>query len=230
MQGQVGRLLEEPRRDARHVSRGSLEPAEHFETLAQQERATHLGMWLFLTSEVLLFGALFGLYTGYRLEYREAFSQAVHHNNIAIGTINTAVLVTSSFSAAWAVHSARRGSRRGILVSLGVTLLLGLGFLALKAIEYLEHFAAGIYPGALYRSEELPGHGANLFFTLYFFLTGLHALHVVGGLTALAILALLAARGRHTPERHTSLELGVLYWHLVDVIWIFVWPLMYLQK
>src|SRR5262245_24888522 len=200
------------------------EPAEHFENLAQQEQANHLGMWLLLTSEVLLFGALFGLYTGYRLQYVEDFARAIHHNDIAIGTLNTAILVTSSFSAAWAVHSARRGSRRGILASLGVTLLLGLGFLALKLLEYLQHFAAGIYPGALYHSEELPSHGANLFFTLYFFLTGLHALHVLGGLTALAVLAVLAARGRHTPERHTSLELGVLYWHLVDVIWIFVWP------
>jgi cytochrome c oxidase subunit 3 len=206
------------------------EPAEHFENLAQQEHASHLGMWLFLTSEVLLFGALFGLYTGYRLEYQQDFSQAVHHNNIAIGTINTAILVTSSFSAAWAVHSARRGSRRGILVSLGITLLLGLVFLVLKGIEYQEHFDAGIFPGALYHSEELPSHGANLFFTLYFFLTGLHALHVIGGLTALAILAVLAARRHYTPERYTPLELGVLYWHLVDVIWIFVWPLMYLQK
>lgn len=208
----------------------SLEPAEHFETLEQQERANHLGMWLFLTSEVLLFGALFGLYTGYRLEYAADFSLAVHHNDIAIGSINTAILVTSSFSAAWAVHSARLGSRRGIVASLGVTLLLGLGFLGLKLVEYLEHFRAGIYPGALYHSEELPSHGANIFFTLYFFLTGLHALHVIGGLSALGVLAVLAWRGHHTPERHTSLELGVLYWHLVDVIWIFVWPLMYLQK
>jgi cytochrome c oxidase subunit 3 len=206
------------------------EPAEHFESLAHQEHASHLGMWLFLTSEVLLFGALFALYTGYRLEYQQDFSLAVHHNNIAIGTINTAILVTSSFSAAWAVHSARRGSRRGILGSLGITLLLGLVFLVLKGIEYKEHFDAGIFPGALYHSEELPSHGANLFFTLYFFLTGLHALHVIGGLTALTVLGVFAARGHYTPERYTPLELGVLYWHLVDVIWIFVWPLMYLQK
>jgi cytochrome c oxidase subunit 3 len=217
--------------DERELSeRRRNEPAEHFETLAQQEHASHLGMWLFLTSEVLLFGALFGLYTGYRLEYAADFARAVHHNNIAIGTINTGLLVTSSFTAAWAVHSARAGSRRGIVASLGVTVLLGLGFLCLKLVEYQQHFAAGIYPGALYHSQELPSHGANLFFTLYFFLTGLHALHVVGGLSALVVVALLAWRGRYTPERHTSLELGVLYWHLVDVIWIFVWPLMYLQK
>jgi cytochrome c oxidase subunit 3 len=208
----------------------ALQHADHFESVAQQEHAAHLGMWLFLTSEVLLFGALFGLYTGYRLEYRADFAQAVHHNNILLGTVNTAILITSSFSAAWAVHSAKRGSRRGLLGSLFITLALGLCFLVFKFIEYSQHFAEGIYPGALYAYKELPTHGANIFFTLYFFITGLHALHVIGGLSALGVLTWLAARGRHTPQRYTSLELGVLYWHLVDVIWIFVWPLMYLQR
>jgi cytochrome c oxidase subunit 3 len=204
--------------------------AEHFENRERQEHAAHLGMWLFLTSEVLLFGALFGLYTGYRLEYSAEFAQAVHHNDIVIGTLNTAVLVTSSFSAAWAVHCAGLGSRRGIVGSLLVTLVLGLVFLAFKSHEYAAHFSEGIFPGALYHSTELPGPGANTFFTLYFFITGLHALHVVGGLSALLVVTILALRGRYSPERHTSLELSVLYWHLVDVIWIFVWPLMYLQK
>src|SRR3954469_14563667 len=111
----------------------ALEPADHFESLAQQEQAAHLGMWLFLTSEVLLFGALFGLYTAYRLEYPREFAAAVHHNNIALGTGDTAVLITSSFSAAWAVHSAKHGARRALLGSLGVTLLLALGFLVLKS-------------------------------------------------------------------------------------------------
>ncbi len=206
------------------------QPAHHFENFAQQEHASHLGMWLFLTSEVLLFGALFGLYTGYRLEYPEDFARAVHHNDIVIGTINTLVLITSSFSAAWAVHAARRGWRRRVLGSLALTVLLGLVFLGLKSVEYLDHFSHGIYPGAHYRFAELPSAGANRFFSMYYCLTGLHALHVVAGLSALLVLAVLAARGRYTPRRHTALELGVLYWHLVDVIWIFVWPLMYLQK
>jgi cytochrome c oxidase subunit III len=206
------------------------EPADHFESVERQEHAAHLGMWLFLTSEVLLFGALFALYTGYRLQYPADFAAAVHHNDIAIGTVNTAVLVSSSFTAAWAVHSARLGSKRGVVASLGMTLLLGACFLVLKSLEYRAHFAEGIYPGSYYRLAELPSHGARIFFTLYFFITGLHALHVVAGLTALAVLTWLAALGRHTPGHYTSLELGVLYWHLVDVIWIFVWPLMYLQR
>jgi cytochrome c oxidase subunit 3 len=223
-------LLEPGLLDTGPLASAALEPEDHFESLAQQEHAAHLGMWLFLTSEVLLFGALFGLYTAYRLEYPKEFAAAVHHNNIVLGTVNTAVLITSSFSAAWAVHSAKRGARRQLLGSLGITILLALGFLALKSIEYGQHFSEGIYPGAFYRFEELPSHGANIFFTLYFFITGLHALHVIGGMTALGILSVFAARGRYTPARHTALELGVLYWHLVDVIWIFVWPLMYLQR
>ncbi len=205
------------------------EPAEHFEDLAQQEHAAHLGMWLFLTSEVLLFGALFGLYTGYRLEYSREFAEAAHHNNVVLGTINTLILITSSFSAAWAVHVAHGQRRRPVVLSLALTIALGLGFLALKATEYWQHFAEGILPGAAYRFAELPGHGANLFFSLYYAMTGLHALHVIGGLSALFVLAVLAARGRFVGRRHTALELGVLYWHLVDVIWIFLWPLMYLQ-
>jgi cytochrome c oxidase subunit III len=204
-------------------------PAEHFESIAQQERAAHLGMWLFLTSEVLLFAALFGLYTGYRLQYPSDFAAAAGHNNVLLGTANTLILITSSFAAAWAVHAAALGRRGVILVSLGVTLLLGASFLVLKGIEYGQHFAEGIYPGALYRFAELPAHGANVFFSLYFFMTGLHALHVLAGLATLLVLALFALRGRYTPERHTPLELGVLYWHLVDVVWIFLWPLMYLQ-
>ncbi|HLV64195.1 MAG TPA: cytochrome c oxidase subunit 3 family protein [Polyangiaceae bacterium] len=202
--------------------------ADHFESFAKQEHAAHVGVWLFLTSEVLLFGALFGLYTAYRNGYGAEFVEASHHNNRAIGTINTFILITSSFFAAWAVHSVRRSQRRAAVLSLIATLALGLTFLALKGVEYSDHFSHGIFPGTAYRFAELPTRGANIFFTLYFFMTGLHALHVIGGLTALTIVLVLTLRERYTPTRHTSLELSVLYWHLVDVIWIFLWPLMYL--
>jgi cytochrome c oxidase subunit 3 len=205
-----------------------MEPAEHFESIGQQEHAAHLGMWLFLTSEVLLFGALFGLYTAYRLEYTREFVAASQHNNVVLGTLNTLILISSSFSAAWAVHMATLQRRRAVVVSLGVTVLCGLLFLVLKGIEYGQHFAEGIYPGGAYRFAELPEHGANIFFSLYFAMTGLHALHVIGGLCTLLVLAVLALRGHFVGGRHTALELGVLYWHLVDVVWIFLWPLMYL--
>ena len=205
------------------------EPAEHFQSLGQQEHAAHLGMWLFLTSEVLLFGALFGVYTGCRLQYPSDFAAASHHNNALLGTLNTLILISSSFSAAWAVHNASLGRRRPVLVSLSVTISCGLAFLMVKGFEYRQHFAEGIFPGEAYRFAELPQHGANLFFTLYYTMTGLHALHVIGGLTALGVLTVLVLRGRFVGGRVTPLELGVLYWHLVDVVWIFLWPLMYLQ-
>jgi cytochrome c oxidase subunit III len=204
------------------------EPAEHFESLAQQEHAAHLGMWLFLTSEVLLFGALFALYTGYRIRYAADFVRAASHNPVLIGTTNTAILITSSLFAAWAVHTMQHGRRRATVISLLVTLTLGVVFLGLKYLEYRGHFDEGIYPGAWYSNASLPGSGARLFFNLYFLITGLHALHVTGGLLALFTMLVLTLRGRIRRASHTSLELVVLYWHLVDVIWIFVWPLMYL--
>jgi cytochrome c oxidase subunit 3 len=185
-------------------------------------------MWLFLTSEVLLFGALFGLYTGYRLRFGREFAEAANHNNLTIGSANTVILISSSFLAAYAVHAVRVSRNRTAALSLAATVGLGLLFLFLKSLEYRQHFAQGIFPGRLYAFEALKSHGANLFFTLYFFMTGLHALHVIGGLLALFTVLVFTWRGRYTRERHTSLELTVLYWHLVDVIWIFLWPLMYL--
>jgi len=202
--------------------------ADHFESAERQEHAAHLGMWLFLTSEVLLFGALFGLYTALRVEFGEEFLRAAHHNDLVLGTTNTFILISSSFFAAWAVHAIRLARYKTVLACLGVTVALGLAFLFLKSLEYRGHFAEGIYPGAAYRFAELPTEGATLFFTMYYVMTGLHALHVIGGLLTLGVIAILVAKRRYTPERHTPLELGVLYWHLVDVIWIFLWPLMYL--
>jgi cytochrome c oxidase subunit 3 len=203
------------------------ERAQHFDTPEQRERAAHLGMWLFLTSETLLFGALFGVYVGYRLQHSAEFHVAARHNDARLGTLNTLILITSSFFAAWAVHAAGRERRRTALRCLFATLLLGAGFLVVKAVEYSDHFAHGIFPGAHYSNPELPGAGARLFFTLYFFMTGLHAAHVIGGLVTLGTLAVLVSRRRELAG-YGPLELGVLYWHLVDVVWIFLWPLLYL--
>jgi cytochrome c oxidase subunit 3 len=201
--------------------------AEHFDTPEQRERAAHLGMWLFLTSETLLFGALFGVYTGYRLSHAAEFIAASRLNDTRLGTLNTVILISSSFFAAWAVHAAHHERVRSVRRCLFVTLVLGLGFLAVKAVEYSTHFAHGIFPGAHYDHHELPGAGARLFFTHYYFMTGLHAAHVIGGLVTLGVLAFLAPR-RAPLARYVPLELGVLYWHLVDAVWIFLWPLLYL--
>jgi cytochrome c oxidase subunit 3 len=185
-------------------------------------------MWLFLTSEVLLFGALFGLYTAYRLEYGEAFRLAARHNQLWLGTTNTLILITSSLLAAWAVHALKSGRAALAELCLLGTIALGGVFLFLKLSEYADHFEHGILPGAYYRSPELAERGANTFFTLYYFMTGLHGLHVIGGMSALSVMFVQIVRGHYGPARSTAVELSVLYWHLVDVIWIFLWPLFYL--
>jgi cytochrome c oxidase subunit 3 len=194
----------------------------------QRDHALHLGMWLFLGSETLLFAGLFGLYAAYRSVYDADFAAGVDHNNATIGTANTLILIISSFFVAWSIHSLRANKRRMCIGSLLVAMLLGCTFLVLKLVEYSGHFAEGIEPGPHYSFAELPATGARTFFTLYYSMTGLHALHVIAGITILGWLALRVKRGRTIPERPVELELGGLYWHLVDLMWIFLWPLLYL--
>jgi cytochrome c oxidase subunit III len=202
--------------------------AEHFEDADQQAHAARFGMWVFLGSETLLFAGLFALYVGYRSMYPAEFDAASHENNMYIGTANTAILLVSSFAVAWAIHAMRHGRRRIAAYSLAATFLLGATFLVLKGFEYSHHFSEGIYPAIYYRHETLDGPGVRLFFTLYYFMTGLHALHVLGGLVMLATVFVLVWRGHFSPARHTALENVGLYWHLVDIIWLFLWPLLYL--
>jgi len=203
-------------------------PQVQFESLAKQRHAVRFGMWIFLGSELLLFAGLFGLYVGYRMEYANEFAEGVHHNALALGTTNTVVLIVSSFTVAWSIHALRRGKPRTTIRMLGLTMVLGSMFLVFKAIEYAGHFADGIYPGRYYTFQGMPRLGGQLFFTLYYFMTGLHALHMLGGLTVILWLWIRVRRGKTTPAHHTELELGALYWHLVDAIWIFLWPLFYL--
>src|SRR5262245_21717315 len=161
---------------------------EQFEDLDKQAAAARLGMWAFLGSEVLLFTGLFALYAGYRTMYPIDFARAVAHDNVAIGTINTVVLLTSSQTVALAVRAIRMGRARLAAGLLGASVVLGLVFLALKAVEYGEHFREGIYPGSAYRLAELPTYGAKTFFGIYYLATGLHALHVTAGMCVLAVL------------------------------------------
>ena len=205
-------------------------PEEQFEDLDKQGHAARLGIWIFLGSETLLFGALFALYVAYRTLYAEEFVAGVRHNDLAIGTINTFVLITSSFTVAMAVHAARNHRARRVLLWLGLTVALAAVFLVLKGVEYAHHFDEGIYPGSRYRFEELDTSGAKLFFTLYFFMTGLHALHVVGGMVALVAIGAVHRRRPYDARYYVPLDAGALYWHLVDVVWIFLWPLLYLTR
>lgn len=202
---------------------------EQFEDLGKQTDAARLGMWAFLGSEALLFTGLFALYASYRSHYPDEFGLAVTHNDVAIGTANTFILLTSSFTVALAVHQVRLARPRRASLLLLFSIVLAFVFLALKLTEYGEHFAEGIFPGSAYRYRELPGYGAQIFFTIYFLATGLHAFHVIAGSAVLTWLAVACWRGSYTPLYHTPVELGALYWHLVDIVWIFLWPCLYLM-
>jgi cytochrome c oxidase subunit III len=199
-----------------------------FEDLGKQAAAVRFGIWVFLASELLLFAGLFALYTAYRTEYPAGFAAGVAHAELAIGTVNTSLLIVSSYTAAAALRAIRRDERRAALGWLGVTLVLGTAFLALKGLEYSHHAADGALPGAYYAFRDLPGHGGQLFFTLYYFMTGLHVLHLAAAIGVLAWLTSRVSRGKTTAAYHADLEAGVLYWHLVDCIWIFLYPLFYL--
>jgi cytochrome c oxidase subunit 3 len=201
---------------------------EQFSGYARQEHTLRFGMWTFLASELMLFAGLFALYASYRAMFPADFVAAIRHNTIAFGTANTYILLTSSLTAALSVRAARRSDRRGIVVFLSLTIVQGLAFLAVKLIEYGRHVHEGALPGGFYRWAELPTFGANRFYTLYWVMTGLHALHVTAGLIVLGWMSMRAARGAYSARHHTTLEMGTLYWHLVDVVWIFLWPLLYL--
>jgi len=211
------------------MSSGTANPAlaHHFESLEKQTQAQRLGMWLFLATEILLFTALFAAYGVYRYLYADAFSTASRSLATWMGGVNTFVLVTSSLTVALGLDAAARGNgkRSGGLFFLSIA--MGLVFMVLKGIEYRHHFASGELPGQYYTGD-IAGSGGSLFFTLYFLITGLHAFHVIIGMTVLAVIGAKSWLGAYSAEYHTPVELAGLYWHLVDLIWIFVFPLIYL--
>jgi cytochrome c oxidase subunit 3 len=197
--------------------------------MEQQAHAARLGMWVFLASEMLLFAGLFALLSTYRLEHPAAFASGVRHNTKVLGSINTAVLLLSSYLVAMAVHAIRRGRTRATQLLVAGTVLLGAAFLVIKLTEYGLHFREGIYPGgqgaffATHGEEGLP-----VFWTLYFGTTGLHAVHVTVGMIVLSVMATGVHTGKITAAAPQRMEIAAIYWHLVDVIWIFLWPLFYL--
>lgn len=204
--------------------------AEHFESLEGQAHAARFGMWIFLASEVLLFAGFFALFVTHQTVYPEAFRESVHHNTKLFGTINTGVLLVSSWAIASSVHALRAGLRGRAVLLITITMLLGGVFLGIKGNEYADHFHDGIYPGGhgAFFAAHAGDHGIAAFWTLYFAMTGLHAVHVTVGMIILGFLAYGIARGRIRPPFVHRLEIGAIYWHLIDVIWIFLWPLFYL--
>jgi cytochrome c oxidase subunit III len=189
----------------------------------QRAHALHIAVWIIIASEALLFAGLFMLYVSYRSEYPAEFRLAAARDIGWIGGLNTMILLASSFFVAWAIHRLHAGKRP--LATLACVLVLGSAFLVLKATEWSIHIGDGITPG---HAGDLPAHGATLFFTLYYLMTGLHAAHVVAGLALIAWATALVHRSRVTAANPTILELVGLYWHFVDLVWVFLWPLFYL--
>jgi len=202
---------------------------EQFDTPEQQKESSTFGMWVFLITEVMFFGGMFLAYTIYRNTYPYIFGKASTSLNAVIGALNTAVLLCSSYTMVMAVRSAQIGKRKALVIFLILTLLLGLTFLGVKAYEWNEKFVEHHVPGASFHFEGAAEQGpAQLFFSLYFAMTGLHALHMVVGVGILSWLLVLSMRGRFTAEYMTPVDVAGLYWHFVDIIWIFLFPLLYL--
>jgi cytochrome c oxidase subunit 3 len=201
----------------------------HFDDSAQQFESSTLGMWVFLVTEVMFFGGMFGGYTIYRNMYPEAFASTSHFMNVAIGAINTGVLIFSSFTMVLAVRSAQLGQKKALVAFLVLTLILGCVFLSLKYVEYHEKWVDHHIPGPAFRYEDSRYfHQAQILFFLYFAMTGMHAIHMIVGTGMLITLIVMAARNRFTSAWYTPVEMIGLYWHFVDIIWIFLFPLLYL--
>ncbi len=201
---------------------------EQFITPEQQRQTSSIGMWVFLASEIMMFGALFTAYTVYRMSHPQAFDAGSADMNIWLGSINTAILLTSSLTLAFAEHSAQAGSQRLLGVFLTATMLIGLVFLALKFTEYYQHFEEHKAPGLWFNDSSPYASGIEMFFVFYFIMTGLHALHMIIGLGILCVLLFRTFVGTFTAEYHTPVMFGGLYWHFVDIIWIFLYAIFYL--
>ncbi|MDX6385144.1 MAG: cytochrome c oxidase subunit [Blastocatellia bacterium] len=221
----------------------------HFENMEQQREAGTLGMWVFLVTEIMFFGGLFLAYTIYRYQYPGAFATASNHLDIKLGAINTVVLIFSSFTMAMAVYSTQIGRQRSTIICLILTMILGATFLGIKAVEYHDKYNDHLIPGHLIPGRPFdpevakPGdtdphklhmvegatvQNVQLFYWIYFAMTGMHALHMIIGLGIMAVLLIMAWRGRFSPEYYAPVEISGLYWHFVDIIWIFLFPLLYL--
>jgi cytochrome c oxidase subunit 3 len=196
-------------------------------------------MWLFLATEVLLFGGIFTAYIVYRVAYPEVFAEAAHHlavpealpwylQSLFLGTLNTAILLCSSLCVALAIHAAQEGEHKKIAGFLVATIVLGGVFLAIKFLEYYLKYHEGLVPGIAFHYDGLDPSVAQLYFLLYFIGTGLHALHMLIGMGLLAVIAGMAARKQFTADYFTPVEMTGIYWHFVDVVWVFLFPLFYL--
>ena len=221
---------------------GHVRLQHHFDTLGQQKAAASLGMWVFIAQEIMFFGGMFTAYMIYRLWFYAGYTAASRELDLILGGINTAVLIASSLTVALAVHAAHEGKQRQMLWYLGGTLLLGLVFLGIKYVEYESKFQLhhAHHANAMVRLFPMQGwfhvdgelapvaNEMRMFMILYFALTGMHALHMVIGIALLLVIMNMARKGAFTPRWYTPVEMFGLYWHFVDIVWIFLFPLLYL--
>jgi cytochrome c oxidase subunit III len=209
----------------------------HFSDMEQQRNASSLGMWLFLGTEIMFFGGMFCAYLVYRLNYYNEFAAGSRSLDLTLGTINTAVLICSSLTVALGVRAAQMGKRKLLIILMLLTLVFGFAFLGIKGVEWYAKYTEHHIPGASFDASDLirdypqlhidQSH-EQLYFSLYFALTGLHALHMIIGVGIFTFITIYAWKGKFTPEYHTPVEIAGLYWHFVDIVWIYLFPLLYL--
>jgi cytochrome c oxidase subunit III len=202
--------------------------AEQFDDIEQQRETAKLGIWVFLATEVLFFGGLFLSYTVYRYLNPEAFAAASRHTEVILGGANTAVLLFSSTLMALAVRAAKLDRRRQMVRLLLATAFFGIAFMAIKAFEYYKDITDHLVPGVNFQWPEANRGAAELFWWLYWAMTGLHAIHVTVGVCIMLVLAVLAWRGRFDNGNYMAVDIAGLYWHFVDIVWVFLFPLLYL--
>ena len=202
--------------------------AHQFNDAAQQNEASKLGMWAFLATEILFFGGMFTAYAVYRWQHPDAFAQASQAMDVFLGGVNTGVLLLSSLTVALGVHAIQEGKSKQLFRFLIATIILGTIFLVIKGIEYHHKFVEHLVPGYdfIFAGPQAPY--AAMYFVLYFVMTGFHALHMLVGIGVMAVMAVKTARGRFSASYYTPIEISGLYWHFVDIVWIFLYPLLYL--
>ena len=213
------------------------EHLHHFVDAEQQRDAASLGMWLFLATEIMFFGGMFLAYLVYRSWYYNEFAAGSRSLDIYLGTINTAVLICSSLTVALGVRAAQMGNRKLLVILLLLTIVFGFAFLGIKGVEWYQKYEEHHIPGRTFNADDfvkdypqihIDQRPEQIYFSLYFAMTGLHALHMIIGVGIFVFLTYQAWKGRYSPKYYTPIEIGGLYWHFVDIVWIYLFPLLYL--
>lgn len=202
--------------------------AHHFSTSEQQRDSAKLGLWIFLVTEILLFGGLFVAYAVYRAWNPDMFYNAHKALDLTLGTVNTIILISSSLTMALAIRSIQLDRKEVSWYFLLATFALALAFLVIKYFEYSHKIHLGQLPGKFYTYTGIEGHNPHIFFTIYFTMTGLHALHILGGMSVIGWIAFKMSKNQYSAHYYTPVELAGLYWHFVDLVWIYLFPLLYL--